>query len=105
MMTKIKNKLHDMFFRWLNSLAVYMMMGGWRFTAYDKRGVRAFVTYSEGTGKWGVVCWRKKTKEESQGETDWKMVREGHIVSYYTRKQATVEALKKAQEICEAYKF
>lgn len=75
------------------------------FDQYDKRGVRAFVKHSASTGKWGVEAWRKKTVEESKGSTDWEMKWEGHVGTYYTRKEAELYAIKFAEQICQQYKF
>lgn len=70
------------------------------FYKFDKRGVRAFVKYSVSTGKWGVECYRKKRKDESKGVHDWEMIREGHIQTYNSRKDAEIIALELAKEIC-----
>ena len=71
-----------------------------RFYAYDKRGVRAFVRYSIADGKFTIECYRKKRKDESKGEHDWQMVREGHFQSYYSREEAEQKALELAEQIC-----
>ena len=70
---------------------------------YDKRGVRTFVCYANGNGCWRIELYRKKTKQESKGETDWQMVREGHIMSYGTRLEAELKSLELAKNICEDY--
>ena len=86
-------------------LFFYKILIGNKFLEYDKRGVRAFVRYSKGSGCWLTECYRKKTKKESQGELDWKMIREANITSYYTRLQAEMAVLKYAKEICKEYKY
>jgi hypothetical protein len=43
---------------------------------YDNRGVRVNVNYASHNGGWRVECRRKKTKEESKGSEDWKMIME-----------------------------
>lgn len=74
------------------------------FEYYDKRGVRAFVRYGT-SGKWAIECYRKKRKDESKGDNDWKMIREGHIQSYESRKEAEKKALELAEEICKENGF
>ena len=76
-----------------------------RFYDYDKRGVRAFVKYSTANGCWRIECYRKKTKDESKGDSDWQMLREGHIMSYDSREKAEEKVLELAEEICKQYKF
>lgn len=71
-----------------------------RFYDYDKRGVRVFVQYSTTNGKWGIECYRKKRKDESKGENDWRMIREGHIQTYISREEAEQKALELAEQIC-----
>jgi hypothetical protein len=72
-----------------------------RFYAFDGRGVRAFVRYSTASGGWAIECYRKKRKDESEGEHDWKMIREGHIQSYGNRLEAELKALELAEEVCK----
>ena len=81
-----------------------------RFKKFDKRGVRAFVCYSEGNGSWRVECYRKRlkkemTEQEIAHQTGWKMKREGHIQSYMSRNEAEIKALEMAQNICDKYGF
>ena len=71
-----------------------------RFYALDKRGVRAFVRYSTASGGWAIECYRKKRKDESKGDHDWQMVREGHIQSYGSREEAEQKVLDLAEQIC-----
>lgn len=71
-----------------------------RFYDYDKRGVRAFVRYSTGNGGWAIECYRKKSKDESKGDHDWQMVREGHIQSYGSREEAEQKVLELAEQVC-----
>jgi hypothetical protein len=82
------------------------------FYDYDSRGVRAFVGYSTGTGKWKIECYRKKTVKELEDEfirlqipidSNWQFKREGHIMSYDTRQEAEQKALELAEEICKDY--
>lgn len=72
-----------------------------RFYDYDKRGVRAFVRYATNSGGWAIECYRKKRKDESEGENDWKMIREGYIQSYGSRQEAELKALELAEEVCK----
>lgn len=67
---------------------------------YDKRGVRAFVRYAKSSGGWAIECYRKKRKDESKGDHDWQMVREGHIQSYSSREEAERKVLKLAKQVC-----
>ena len=71
-----------------------------RFYGYDKRGVRAFIRYSTASGGWAIECYRKKRKDESKGEHDWQMVREGHIQSYCSREEAEQKVLELAEQVC-----
>ena len=89
-----------------------LVMGG--FYDYDSRGVRPFVGYSTGTGKWKIECYRKKTIKELEDEfirlqipidSNWQMKREGHIMSYNTRQEAEQKVLELAEEICKDYGF
>lgn len=75
------------------------------FYSLDKRGVRAIVKYSTVGGNWVIECYRKKTKDESQGDGDWQMIREGHIQTYGTRPEAEIKVIKLAEEICEKYGY
>lgn len=54
---------------------------------FDSIGIRIFLGYAI-SGGFHVEVRRKKTKEESTGDGDWKMIRVSHIQSYYTRKEA-----------------
>lgn len=83
-------------------------------STYDKRGVRAFVRYSEGNGTWAIECWRKKTKKELQEEWEklhipiecnWKMKRVGWVITYLTRGEAERKALELAESICNEFGF
>ena len=80
----------------------------------DKRGVRAFVKQNNDTGKYGIECWRKKTKKELDEDlaqhnisvdSNYKMVREGSTQSYFTRSEALEESIKLAERICLEYNF
>ena len=71
-----------------------------RFYEYDKRGVRAFVRYATESGGWAIECYRKKRKDESKGDHDWQMVREGHIQSYGSREEAEQKVLELAERVC-----
>ena len=71
-----------------------------RFYNYDKRGVRAFVRYSNASGGWAIECYRKKRKDESKGDYDWEMIREGHIQSYMSREEAEQKVLELAEQVC-----
>ena len=73
---------------------------GSRFYDYDKRGVRAFVRYATSNGGWAIECYRKKRKDESKGDHDWQMVREGHIQSYGSREEAEQKVLELAEQVC-----
>lgn len=75
------------------------------FEDYDKRGVRPYVVHSIGTGKYKPECYRKKTKEESKGDSDWQMIKVSYPKSYETRREAEKEALNMAQEICDEFGF
>jgi hypothetical protein len=88
---------------WDKAFAIHIVSS--RFFSYDKRGVRAFVRYQTGNGCWAVELYRKKTKEESEGDHDWKMIRIGHINSYYTRKEAEIKALELCAETCKEYGY
>lgn len=57
------------------------------------------------SGTYGLELYRKKTETESKGEGDWKMIRVGHIQTYYTRKEAETVAIKLAKELCEEFGF
>ncbi len=70
------------------------------FYEYDKRGVRAFVRYSESSGGQAIECYRKKRKDESKGDNDWQMIREGHIQNYGSREEAERKVLELAEQIC-----
>ena len=85
-----------------------------KFYEYDKRGVRAFVTYASGNGKWLIECYRKKTAKEIKDDFDklktppdsnWKMIRVGSVSSYNTRQEAEQKALELAEEICSEFGF
>ena len=76
-----------------------------RFYEFDKRGVRAFVRYSISNGLWAVECYRKKRKDESEGEHDWKMIREGHISTYESRQEAEIKCFELAEEVCRVNGF
>lgn len=76
-----------------------------RFYDLDKRGVRAFVGYSEATGKYKIECYRKKTKTESTGEGDWQMIRVGSTLSYETRPKAEEKAIELAEQIAKEFNY
>jgi len=80
----------------------------------DKRGVRAFVKQNNDTGKYGIECWKKKTKKELEQDliqysipidSNYKMIREGSTQSYLTRSEALEESIKLAERICSEYNF
>lgn len=71
-----------------------------RFYDYDKRGVRAFVRYATSSGGWAIEVYRKKRKDESKGDYDWQMVREGHIQTYGSREEAEQKVLELAEQVC-----
>ena len=80
----------------------------------DKRGVKAFVKQNNDTGKYGIECWRKKTKKELDEDfakhnipidNNYKMIREGSTQSYFTRSEALEESIKLAERICLEYNF
>lgn len=75
------------------------------FYEYDKRGVRPIVRYSEANGGWTIECYRRKTKEESGGDWDWKMIRIGHIQSYLSRREAEIKVIEMAELICEEFGY
>jgi hypothetical protein len=75
------------------------------FYDYDRRGVRAFVRYSTASGGWAIECYRKKRKDESKGDNDWTMVREGHIQTYGSREEAERKVLELAEQVCLANGF
>jgi hypothetical protein len=81
---------------------------------YDQRGVRLFVKYADSNGKWAIECFRRKTQKELQKEfeelkisidSNWRMVREGHVNTFNSRQEALDKALLLAEQICEKYKF
>ena len=73
------------------------------FKDYDKRGVRGFTNYQDNTGLFSVSVWRKKTKHESKGEHDFRMIPIFHIQSYFTREEAEKKALEICEEICAEF--
>ncbi|MCK9412848.1 MAG: hypothetical protein M0Q53_11145 [Prolixibacteraceae bacterium] len=82
------------------------------FYDFDARGVRSFVRYSTATGGWIIEVYRKKTKEEcklaekeKRGEYNWRMIREGHFQSFWSRKEAETAALTLAKKICEEFNY
>ncbi len=74
------------------------------FNKYDELGVRVFIKPSS-SGTFGVELYRKKTKPESKGDGDWRMIRIGHIQTYETRDAATKVGFKLAQEVCDEFGF
>jgi hypothetical protein len=82
------------------------------FYDYDNRGVRAFVRYSTATGGWIIECYRKRTIQErkqavkdKRGHLNWRMIREGHFQSYWSRKEAEAAALELAKNLCVEYGY
>lgn len=75
------------------------------FYDFDKRGVRAFVLYSIGTGAWKIEFYRRKTKDESKGENDWEMIRIGYLGTFGSRIEAETKALEQAEIICKEFNF
>lgn len=75
------------------------------FYEFDKRGVRAFVRYAVSSGTWAIECYRKKRKDESKGDHDWQMIREGYIQTFESRPVAELKALEFAQKIAEENNF
>lgn len=76
-----------------------------KFYDLDKRGVSVFTKYSEATGKFGIECYRKKTAQESQGENDCRMVREGYINAFDDRSTAESKAIEFGEQIAKAYNY
>lgn len=76
-----------------------------KFYELDAVGVRPFVTYSDATGGYNICVYRRKTKEESSGVSDWKMVRHGHVGSFSDRRQAEIAAIELAIEIGKKYNY
>jgi len=68
---------------------------------FDKQGIRCFVYYNEMNGKYKPEIRHKKTKEESKGDSDWKMIRIGFVNCYNTRQEAEEIVFYKAFEILE----
>lgn len=85
-----------------------------KFIDYDDKGVRAFVRYAESSGAWAVECYRKKTtaellfdseKKGIPSDSNWQMIRVGHIPTYYTRLEAEIKALELAESIIKEFQF
>lgn len=72
---------------------------------YDERGVGVFVGRSEVTGKFSVQCYRKKTKSETKGDLDYKMIPVYHTTFYLTRKEAIKASLELAEKVCIEFGF
>lgn len=68
---------------------------------FDSVRIRVFIKYATSNGTWNFEIYRKKTKKESKGELDWKMIRIGNIVSLPSRSEAETKAFTKAFEILE----
>lgn len=75
-----------------------------KFEEYDKRGVRCYIRHSD-TGSWAIECYRSKLPSESKGESDWRMIRVGHIQTYETRKEAEEKVFELAESICQEFNF
>lgn len=71
----------------------------------DKRGVRAFVTYAQETGNWAIEVYRKKRPDETTGDTDWKMIRIGHIQTYSSREEAFLKSIELAEQVAKENNF
>lgn len=69
---------------------------------YDRRGVRAFVTYAA-NGKFGIDCYRKN--QQPKNDADWKMIKVTHLETYATREEATKAALGICAEVCKKYGY
>lgn len=76
-----------------------------KFYELDAVGVHPFVTYSDATGGFCICVYRRKTKEESSRDSDWKMVRHGHVGSFNGRRQAEIAAIELAIEIGKKYNY
>lgn len=76
-----------------------------KFYELDAVGVRPFVAYSEATGGYKICVYRRKTKEESTGDSDWKMIRHGYVGSFNDRRQAEIAAIDLAIEIGKKYNY
>lgn len=85
-------------------LAVLQNCNSTKFQEFDAGGVRPFVKYAS-NGCYAVEIYRKKRPDESTGDGDWKMIREGRIQSYYSRPEAEEAALKLAEEIAKENNF
>ena len=66
---------------------------------FDNNGIRCFVLYSESTGKYRVEIRRRKTRKESKGDHDWRMIRHGYLDSFSSRKEAEKYIFERANEI------
>lgn len=67
---------------------------------FDSIGIRILPFYGA-PGTFGINVYRKKTKAESIGDIDWKMIRVTHINSYCTRKEAVDVGIIMAFDIHE----
>jgi hypothetical protein len=65
---------------------------------FDSIKIRIFVGYSS-NGCFSVEVYRAKTENESSGEGDWRMIRIGHINSYYARSTAQEKGIRIALEV------
>jgi hypothetical protein len=70
-----------------------------KFYDFDKRGIRAFVRYSDASGKWGIEVYRKKP------ESDWKMIRVGSTQTYFSRQEAEIGALELAESVAKEFGY
>ncbi len=70
-----------------------------QFYDLDRKGIRAFIKYSNTTGKWAIECYRKKSKSESEGSHDWRMIRVGSTITFFSRIDAELAVLKLAKEL------
>lgn len=76
-----------------------------RIQVLDNCGVRVFVVYAQQSGTWGIECYRKKRKDESKGEGDWRMVKEIFYPTFLSREEAELNAVKFGEEIAELNGF
>lgn len=68
---------------------------------FDDMGIRCFIGYGTGSGKYKLEIYRKKTKDESGGDGDWRMIRIGFVSQYLSRNLAEDIVFEKAFEILE----
>lgn len=67
---------------------------------FDSIGIRILFGYGA-NGGFNIEIRRKKTKEESEGDHDWKMIRHGYLGSYQYRNEATDAGIEHAFDLHE----